>query len=73
MNTNIGKALYDIMDALVALRVDLKCDPHIPGEILVLSAERARAACEALDAASSSIRYILVHVEGGDPSGSRPH
>ncbi len=73
MNTNVGKMLYDIMDALVALRMDLKCDPRIGGEILVLSAERARAACEALDAASSSIRHILVEIEGADPTGSRAH
>ena len=26
-----------IMDALVALKIDLDCDPHIPGETLVLS------------------------------------
>ena len=72
MNTNVGKQLYDIMDALVALRVDLKCDPHISGETLVLSAERARAACEALDAASSTIRHILA-MEDGDPSRGCRH
>ena len=73
MNADIGKELYDVVDALVALRIDLKCDPHVSGEILVLSAQRARAACEALDAASASIRQILAHIGGGDSSGSRRH
>jgi hypothetical protein len=58
MEPAIGKELYKVIDALVALKVDLGCDPHIPGEILVLSAEKSRDACEALDVASTSIRNI---------------
>jgi hypothetical protein len=67
MNTNIGKELYDVLDALVALRIELNCDPCTPGEVLVLSAARARAACEALDAADASIREIVAHLGGGNP------
>jgi len=59
MDTNIGKELYNIMDALVALKVDLDCDPHIPGETLVLSAEKARDACQALASASDSIKQLV--------------
>ena len=66
MNENIGRDLYNIMDALVALRIDLKCDPCIPGEVLVLSAEKARDACEALDSASASIKQLAAALEGGD-------
>ena len=73
MNTNIGRELYSIMDALVALRIDLKCEPHLSGETLVLSAERARAACEALDAASASLRQLLVRIDGGDLIGRPRH
>src|SRR5258705_11224041 len=58
MDTNIGKELDKIMDALVALRIDLKCDPHIPGDMLVLSADKARDACEALATASASIKHL---------------
>jgi hypothetical protein len=60
MEPAIGKELYKVIDALVALKVDLGCDPHIPGETLVLSAEKSRDACEALDVASTSIRNIAV-------------
>ena len=64
MNTNIGRELFNVMDALVALRIDLKCDPCVAGEVLVLSADKARAACEALDAASASIREIVSNLDG---------
>ncbi len=71
MDTNIGKELYNIMDALVALRIDLNCDPHIPGEVLVLSADKARDACEALEAASASIKQLAAALNGGQ-GGSTP-
>src|SRR6185369_15192033 len=48
MEPDIGKELYKIMDALVALKIDLECDPQVAGDMLVLSAEKARSACEAL-------------------------
>ena len=53
------------MDALVALKIDLSCDPHIPGEALVLSAEKAREACEALESASASIKHLAAALNGG--------
>jgi hypothetical protein len=73
MNANIGRELYNIMDALVALRIDLKCDPYIPGEVLVLSAEKARDACEALDSASTSIKLLAAALEGGEAAGLGRH
>lgn len=73
MNTNLGKELYNIMDALVALRIDLKCDPCVPGEVLVLSAEKARAACEALDSASASLRKLVTDFDDCDLSGLSRH
>jgi hypothetical protein len=71
METNIGKELYKIMDALVALKIDLKCDPCTPGEILVLSADKARDACEALESASASIKHLAAALNGR-PGGSAP-
>jgi hypothetical protein len=66
MNTNIGRELYNIMDALIALKIDLSCDPHVSGETLVLSADKARDACEALASASASIKQLVTALgEGG--------
>jgi len=59
MQPDIGKELYKIMDALVALKLDLECDPQLAGEALVLSAEKARNACVALDTASASIKQLV--------------
>ena len=71
MEPDIGKELYKVMDALVALKVDLSCDPHIPGETLVLSAEKSRDACDALETASAAIKHLAAVLNGGvagDPS-----
>jgi hypothetical protein len=65
MEPDIERELYKIMDALVALKIDLSCDPHIPGEALVLSAEKARDACEALESASASIKHVAAALNGG--------
>lgn len=67
---DIGKELYKIMDALVALKVDLSCDPHVPGETLVLSAEKSRDACEALDSAFASIKNLTAAFNGGGVGGA---
>jgi hypothetical protein len=71
METSIGKELYNIMDALVALKIDLSCDPHLPGEALVLSAAKARDACEALEVASASVRHVVAAL-GGAMGGLTP-
>ncbi|HEX9275106.1 MAG TPA: hypothetical protein VGA51_01755 [Casimicrobiaceae bacterium] len=65
MEPDIGRELYKVMDALVVLKVELSCDPHIPGETLVLSAEKARDACEALESASESIKHVAAALNGG--------
>jgi len=69
MEPDIGRELYKVMDALVALKVDLSCDPHIPGEALVLSAEKARYACEALETASASIKHLAAALNGSGNGG----
>ena len=73
MDPNIGRELYKIMDALVALKIDLKCDPHIPGEMLVLSADKARDACEALETASASLKYLADALNGRQGGNPPPH
>jgi hypothetical protein len=72
MEPKIRQELYRVMDALVALKIDLSCDPHIPGESLVLSATKARDACEALHSATASIKQLAAALNGETPSeGSR--
>ncbi len=71
MEPNIGKELYKVMDALVALKIDLSCDPHVPGEALVLSATKARDACDALQSATTSIKKLAAALNGG-ASGREP-
>jgi hypothetical protein len=73
MEPDIGRDLYKVMDALVALKIDLSCDPHIPGEALVLSAEKARDACEALETASASIKHLAAALNGGGVGGESRH
>ena len=73
MEADIGKELYKVMDALVALKIDLSCDPHIPGEALALSADKARDACEALETASASIKHLAAALNGGAVGGEPPH
>ena len=73
MDPDIGKELYNVMDALVALRLDLECDPDIAGESLVLSAAKARNACEALDSATMSIKHLAAALGNGNgPLGKEP-
>ena len=73
MEPKIEKELYQVMDALAALKIDLSCDPEIPGESLVLSAAKARDACEALDSATTSIKKLAATLNGEDPGGEPVH
>jgi hypothetical protein len=73
MDPNVGRELYRVMDALVALKVQLSCDPHIPGETLVLSAEKSRDACDALETASASIKHLAAVLNGGDVGDASKH
>jgi hypothetical protein len=41
----MAKELYNVMDALAALKIDIECEPHIAGEVLMLSANKSRDAC----------------------------
>ena len=61
------------MDALAALKIDLTCDPDIPGESLVLSATKVRDACEALHTATASIKQVAAALNGHVPSDDHVH
>ena len=73
MEPDIGKELYKVMDALVVLKVDLSCDPHVPGESLVLSAKQSRDACEALEVATESVKRLAAALNGGSIGGESRH
>ena len=73
MEPNIRRELYKVMDALVALKVDLSCDPYIPGETLVLSADKSRDACEALQVASTSLQELVVALDSDQASDAPRH
>lgn len=64
MKLGASKELYNVMDALAALKLDLECEPHIPGDVLVLSATRSRDACAALASAMVSIKKLAVMLDG---------
>jgi hypothetical protein len=66
MEQKISFELYKMMDALAALKLDLNCDAHVPGETQVLSPAQARGACKALDMAYASIAKIRAALEGKD-------
>lgn len=52
--------------------MELSCDPHIPAESLVLSASRARDACEALHSATTSIKHVAAALNGEAPPREEP-
>jgi hypothetical protein len=64
MKLGVSKELYKVMDALAALKIDLECEPHIPGDALVLSATRSRDACAALASAMTSIKKLAGMLDG---------
>jgi len=64
MEQALSRELYNVMDALAALKIDLECEPQIPGDTLVLSASKSRDACAALVSATASIRKLADMLDG---------
>jgi hypothetical protein len=64
MELGVSKELYNVMDTLAALKIDLECEPQIPGEALVLSATRSRDACGGLVSAMTSIKKLAAMLDG---------
>ena len=55
-----------VLDALAALAVDLTCDCDVPPDTLILSAQKARDACAAIEEGVTALRNILqISVEAG--------
>ena len=64
MDLEVSKELYKVMDALAALKIDLECEPHLPGDAMVLSATRSRDACAALVSAMTAIKKLAAMLDG---------
>ena len=64
MEAGVSKELYKVMDALAALKIDLECEPHLPGDAMVLSATRSRDACAALVSAMTAIKKLAAMLDG---------
>ena len=48
-----------VLDALAALAVDLTCDCDVPPDTMILSAQKTRDACVAIEEAVVALRNIL--------------
>ena len=48
-----------VLDSLSALAVDLSCDCEVAPETLILSAQKARDACAAIEEGVTALRSIL--------------
>lgn len=48
-----------VLDALAALGVDLMCDCDVPPDTMILSAQKTRDACAAIEEAVTALRNIL--------------
>jgi hypothetical protein len=73
MKSEMAGELYNIMDALAALTIDLECEPHHAGETLVLSAKKSREACAALVSARASIKKLVDLLDGKESQQGPRH
>ena len=48
-----------VLDSLSALAVDLTCDCEVPPDTLILSAQKTRDACAAIEESVTALRSIL--------------
>ena len=48
-----------VLDSLEALAMDLSCDCEVPPDTLILSAQRTRDACTAIEEGVNALRNIL--------------
>ena len=64
MELGVSRELYKVMNALAALKIDLECEPHIPGDALVLSATKSRDACAALASAMTAMKKLVPMLDG---------
>lgn len=56
----------NVLDALEALAADLTCHCDVPPDTLILSAQRTRDACAAIEEGVAAMRRILqISVEAG--------
>jgi hypothetical protein len=56
----------NVLDTLEALAADLSCDCDVPPDTLILSAQRTRDACAAIEGGVAAMRRILqISVDAG--------
>lgn len=73
MDTNLTKetaaAVCKVLDALSALAIDLSCHCDVPPHALILSAQRTREACAAIEESVDGLKAILrlTQASGGGP------
>ena len=48
-----------VLDSLAALAADLSCDCEVPSDTLILSAQKTRDACAAIEEGVAALRSIL--------------
>jgi hypothetical protein len=53
-----AEALWDAIDTLIAVKIELHCHPDIVPEAMILSAHRVRSACATIDAAIALLRAM---------------
>ena len=71
MNSTTATAVEvcKVLDSLSALAVDLTCDCEVPPDTLILSAQRTRDACAAIEEGVTALKSILQisMANGGGP------
>jgi hypothetical protein len=78
MNPTTAQALEvcKVLDALSASAVDLSCHCDVPPDTLILSAQKTRDACAAIEESVSALKAILeisVAAGGGPIPGAVAH
>jgi len=64
--TATAAEVSSVLDSLEALAVDLSCHCEVPPDTLILTAQRTRDACAAIDEGVAALRRILqISVEAG--------
>ncbi|HZQ60844.1 MAG TPA: hypothetical protein VFC24_05805 [Casimicrobiaceae bacterium] len=69
-----GEALWNAIDTLIAVKIELHCHPDVAPEAMILSARRVRSACATIDAAIALLRSLAppLHIPGGDGTPDAP-
>jgi hypothetical protein len=56
-------SLWEAIDTLVAVKIELYCHPEIAPDAMIVSAQKARSACQTIDAAIALLRSLAPPLE----------